>query len=144
MVGLHKEMKNTKHCKYAGIAKIVLKSSSFFKDILKGNCFEKMIIILCAVYTEIKCLKRQHRRWVGGNGSILSLLKTLCILSLFSHVQLFVTLWTIAHQALLSLGFSRQEYWSELPFPPPGDLPDQGLKPGILHCRQILYQLRHR
>ena len=71
-------------------------------------------------------------------------LKDLCILSLFSRVQLFVTLWTIAHQALLSLGFSRQEYWRELPVPPPGDLPDQGLKPGILHCRQILYQLSHR
>ena len=46
-----------------------------------------------------------------------------------SHVQLFATLWTVAHQALLSMGFSRQEYWSGLPFPSPGDLPDAGIKP---------------
>ena len=48
----------------------------------------------------------------------------------FSHVQLFVTLWTVAHQAPLSMGFSRQEYWCGLPFPSPGDLPDPGIKPG--------------
>ena len=46
------------------------------------------------------------------------------MLSHFSCVRLFVTLWTVACQAPLSMGFSRQEYWSELPFPPPGDLPD--------------------
>ena len=40
-----------------------------------------------------------------------------CMLSLFSHVQLCATPWTAAHQALLSTGFSRQEYWSGLPFP---------------------------
>ena len=43
-----------------------------------------------------------------------------CMLNHFSHVRLFVTLWTIAHQAPLSMGFSRQEYWSGLPCPPPG------------------------
>ena len=42
----------------------------------------------------------------------------------FSHIQLFATPWTVAHQASLSVGFSRQEYWSELSFPPPVDLPD--------------------
>ena len=52
-----------------------------------------------------------------------------CMLILFSHVQLFVTLWTVAHQAPLSMGFSRHEYWSGLPCPPPGDLPDPGIKP---------------
>ena len=46
-----------------------------------------------------------------------------------SRVRLFVTPWTVAHQAPLSMGFSRQEYWSGLPFPPPADLPDLGLKP---------------
>ena len=46
-----------------------------------------------------------------------------------SSVQLFATPWTVAHQAPLSMEFSRQEYWSELPFPPPGDLPDPGIKP---------------
>ena len=52
-----------------------------------------------------------------------------CVLSHFSHVQLFVTLWTVASQALQSMGFSRQEYWSGLPCPSPGDLPDSGTEP---------------
>ena len=46
-----------------------------------------------------------------------------------SHVQLFATPWTVALQAPLSMGFSRQENWSGLPFPSPGDLPDPGIKP---------------
>ena len=46
-----------------------------------------------------------------------------------SHVQLFVTPWTKACQAPLSMDSSRQQYWSGLPFPPPGDLPDPGIKP---------------
>ena len=48
---------------------------------------------------------------------------------LFSRVWLFATPGTIAHQAPLSMGFSRQEYWSGLPFPTPGDFPDPGIKP---------------
>ena len=51
------------------------------------------------------------------------------MLSYFSHVWLFVTPWTVAHQGPLSVGFSRQEYWSGLPFPSPGDLPDPGIEP---------------
>ena len=50
----------------------------------------------------------------------------------FSCVWLFVTLWVVAHQAPLSMGFSRQEYWSRLPCPPPGDLPDPGIEPASL------------
>ena len=48
---------------------------------------------------------------------------------LLSHVQLFVTPWTVVYQAPLSLGFPRQEYWSELPFPSPGALPNPGIEP---------------
>ena len=47
----------------------------------------------------------------------------------FSHVQLFANLWTVTHQAPLSMRFSRQEYWRRLPCLPPGDLPDPGIKP---------------
>ena len=47
-----------------------------------------------------------------------------------SRVQLFATPWTVAYQAPRSMGFSRQEYWSGLPFPPPGDLPNPGIEPG--------------
>ena len=52
-----------------------------------------------------------------------------CVLSCFSCVRLFVTLWTVAPQAPLSMEFFRQEYWSELPCPPPRDLPNPGIKP---------------
>ena len=51
---------------------------------------------------------------------------------MLSHVPQFVSLGAIAHQAPLSMGFPRQEYWSGLPFPPPGDLPDSGTEPGSL------------
>ena len=47
-----------------------------------------------------------------------------------SHVRLFETPWTVAYQATQSMEFSRQEYWSGLPFPPPGDLPNPGIEPG--------------
>ena len=53
-----------------------------------------------------------------------------CVLSHFSLVQLFETLWTVTHQAPLSLGFSRQEYWSGSPIPSAGDLPGPGVNPG--------------
>ena len=52
-----------------------------------------------------------------------------------SRIWLFATPWTVADQAPLSGGFSRQEYWSGLPIPSPGDLPDQESSPGLLHCR---------
>ena len=48
---------------------------------------------------------------------------------LLSRVRLFATPWTVAYQASLSMGFSRQKYWSELPFPSPGDLPNPGIEP---------------
>ena len=54
----------------------------------------------------------------------------LCLIpSRFSGVHLCATLWTVACQAPLSLGFPRQEYWSRLPFPPPGDLPEPAIEP---------------
>ena len=58
-----------------------------------------------------------------GETGINDAVKLLC------HVQFFVAPWTVAYQAPPSMGFSRQEYWSGLPFPPPGDLPDPGIKP---------------
>ena len=58
-----------------------------------------------------------------------------------SHVCLFATLWSVALQALPAMGFSRQKYWSGLPFPSPGDLLTQGLNLGHLHCRQTIYCL---
>ena len=51
-----------------------------------------------------------------------------CVLSSFSCVQLFATLWAVAHKATLFMGFSRQEYWNGLPCSPPGYLPDPAIK----------------
>ena len=65
-------------------------------------------------------------------------------MKLLSCVQLFATPWAVAYQALLSMRFSRQEYWSRLPFFSPAGLPDPGIKPGFLHCRQTLYQLSYK
>ena len=65
------------------------------------------------------------------------------MLTFFSRVWLFATLWIVAHQAPLSMAFSRQEYWSRLPCPSPGDLPDPGIKPTSLYIscigRWVLY-----
>ena len=52
-------------------------------------------------------------------------------------------LWTVAHQGSLPTEFSRQEFWSRLPFPAPEDLPTQRSNPDLPHCRQILYYLSH-
>ena len=62
-----------------------------------------------------------------------------CVLSHFSPVGLFLTLFTVPRKAPLSMGFSRQEYWSGLPCPPQGIFPTQGLNPHLLHCRWTLY-----
>ena len=58
-----------------------------------------------------------------------------CEMKSLSRVRLFVTPWTVAHQAPLSMGFSRQEYCNGLPFPSPGDLPGPGIKPRSLALR---------
>ena len=69
---------------------------------------------------------------------------TVCLSAqLLSHVRLFVTLWTVACQAPLSMGFSRQEYWSGLLNPLAGDLLDSGIEPAFLTSpaigRRVLY-----
>ena len=64
------------------------------------------------------------------------------VLSRFSHTRLFATPWTVACQAPLSTGFPRQEYWSGLPFPSPGDLSNLGIKTRSSGL-QILYQLSY-
>ena len=63
------------------------------------------------------------------NQSSIPGINPVCVLSHFSHVQLFVTPWTIACQAPLSMGFSRQEYWRRLPFPLSGGHPNPGIEP---------------
>ena len=67
----------------------------------------------------------------------------LLLLGRFSCVQLCATLWTAASQALLSMGFSRQEYWRELPCPLPGDLPNPGIEPASPALQADSLLLRH-
>ena len=64
-----------------------------------------------------------------------------CVSESLRHVRLFETQWTVAHQALLSMKLSRQEYWSGLLFPSLGIFLTQGWNPGLLDCRQTLYCL---
>ena len=64
--------------------------------------------------------------------------------SRFSRVQLFVTPWTVAHQAPLSMGFSGQEYWSGLPFPSPEDFPDPGIELVSVALQAISLPLSHQ
>ena len=66
-----------------------------------------------------------------------------CVLSHFSHFWLFVTPWIVAHQAPLSMGFSRQEYWRGLPLPSPGDLLHPGIEPASLALQANSLTLGH-
>ena len=106
----------------------------FLKSVLRITVL--LILILFPTEVESSTLFSPSSAW-ETEGQIRSLNSSvpssrslsLCILSHFSPIWLFATLWTVAHQALLSTGFSRQEYWSEFPCPPPGDLPDPGTEP---------------
>ena len=81
------------------------------------------IFVLKNEFLEIK-----KYEWLFLNHSIFLTLHV-CVQSCFSHVQLFATLCTVAHKVPLNMGFSRQEYWSGLSCPPPGDLPDPWIEP---------------
>ena len=77
--------------------------------------------------------------------------KNVCLICLYCNVCVSHSVvsnsairWTVAFQALLAIGFPRQEYCSGLPFPPPGNLSNPGLNLGLLHCRQILHHLSHQ
>ena len=74
-------------------------------------------------------LGKEYVKAVYCYNAYLTYTQSACVLSHFSSVWLFATLWTIALQAPLSVGFSRQEYWSGLPCSPPGDLPNPGIEP---------------
>ena len=90
-------------------------------------------------------VERSDKMWSTGEGngkplqysclenpmnSVNSILTLKVKVKSLSCVRLFATTWTVAYQAFLSMGFSRQEYWSGLLFPSPGDLPDPGIEPG--------------
>ena len=96
---------------------------------------------------EKKNFQKLKKSWIHRKGSLRekmnpgwSVLRRACLCpNCFSCLSLFATPWTVVHQAPLSMGSSRQEYWSVLPCLPPGSLPAQGSNSGLLQCRQILY-----
>ena len=87
------------------------------------------------IYYYPSCLSPTHTTVEECSLALVQLLQLIvvcvcvCVCVLLSHVQLFVTPWTVARQAPLSMKFCRQEYWSGLPFPPPEDLPNPGTEP---------------
>ena len=88
-----------------------------------------------------------HPEFLSGSAEGQKLQQHVCRLRCFSRVWLCVTPWTVARQAPLSMGFSRQYYWSGLPWPPPGDLPHPGIKPMSLMSmcigKWVLYPSSH-
>ena len=77
---------------------------------------------------------RPHMEWLTLSSALPSAIHVrACMLSRFSCVHLFFTLWTVACQAPLSMGFSRQEYWNGWSFPSPKHLPNPELNPSLLH-----------
>ena len=106
----------------------------------QGKPFAITVIQVCAPATDAK--EAEAKQFYEDLQDLLEKVKVK--VKSLSHVQLFGTPWTVAYQAFPSMGFSRQEYWSGLPFPLPGDLPDPEIKPGSPHCRQIFYCLSHK
>ena len=107
-----------------------LKLTTGLEEIL-GYCHLQIKVI---TYIDIYILCTIVHMYICTNVSILCTIKYIqsfcvCVLSHFSHVPLFATQWTLAQQAPLSMGFSRQEYCSGLPCPPPRDLLIPGMEP---------------
>ena len=104
-------------------------SNTFWGQILAKSKLSKFPILLhckaCSFSRSVHSAHKWHKTYV-------CVCVHMCMLSCFSHVQLFATPWTVAHQAPLSMVFPRQEYWSGLPFPSPGDLPNPWIKPASL------------
>ena len=88
--------------------------------------------------------KQSSLSYIGGEALVQIDLLMSCLLSCFSCVWLFVILWTVARQALLPMGFSRQKYWSGLPFPPPKDLPDPGIELATTALQEDSLLLSHQ
>ena len=101
---------------------LLIESSGELSDFLSQTTFNRLKYLLC-IYTYIYIYIYTHTQTVP---------------SPLSHLRLLATPWMVAYEAPLSIGFSRQEYWRGLPWPPPGDLPDSGIEPESL-SRQILY-----
>ena len=149
---------------YHKIWDILISFSHYFPSYFKVNAvylsctFSSLLwkcYLIIAFKNDRKYRKTRDKKNSIPKGNVLSILVLaqifvcvcvcvcVCLKSL-SCIWLFATPWTAAHQVPVSMGFSRQEYWSGLPFSSPGELPDPGIELGLPHCRQILYHLSHR
>ena len=89
-----------------------------------------MLLVTLAVYLlSLSCIHMEGQCFHSVLCPVHEVAKNQTVPSPFSRVLLFATSWTVAHQVPLSMGFNEQEYWSVLPFPPLGDLPDSGIEP---------------
>ena len=113
---------------------IVVVDTSELTSSIASACFLLVLLLLCfcpfCLFLSLFslfyfCLFS----WLLENSLAAYLLRAYCVLRRFSRVRLPTTPWTVAHQAPLSMGLSRQESWNELPFLPPGDLPNTGIEP---------------
>ena len=99
-------------------------NSSQFHVPPPGPCLLSSLTSMAS--TTLCPLKPASRRWEANSGVCVSVCVCVCLLS---HVWLFVTPWPLARQTPVSMGSSRQEHWDKWPFPPPGNLPNPGIKP---------------
>ena len=99
------------------------------KQFYKNRLFCGLIKVILLSLVTLSILKKKKSKCERKQKLTLTLL---CVCVRLSRVRLFTTPWTVAHQAPLSMVFSRQEYWSDLPCPPPGHLPNPGIKPSSL------------
>ena len=100
------------------------------KTVEKQVCLNQVVLLLQKVRNQLLNIILKYEK-IEASGQMIQLYTVcvcVCALSHFSNVRLFATPWTIAHQVSLSMGFSRQEYWSELPCPTTRYLSDAGIK----------------
>ena len=124
--GIKIARRNINSLRYADDTTVMTESEEELKSFLAKEESEKFGLKLNIQKTEIM-----------ASGSISSVQS-------FSRVRLFVTSWTAACQVPLTWDFSRQGYWSGVPFPSPGDLPNPGIEPGSVALRQILCRLSYQ
>ena len=123
------------HCSFH--LSLMINDVRVFFHVFIGHCISSLLSSHSVVSSSLQlhpgvCWNSCPLNWWCPDGLVTKLCPTLVIPR------------TVAYQAPLSMGFSRQKYWSGLSFPSPGDLPVQGSNPGFLHCRQILYHLNYQ
>ena len=129
----------------AGLSLTLLKVTTKRKNQTKPFRYMDVIWLLTTSSDkEIIIIWERKLKFFPEEQANLGLLQGRC--AILSRVRLFVTPWTVACQARLSMEFSRQEdwSWSVLPFPSSGDLPDPGIEPRSPKCRRIPYHLSHQ